>query len=226
MVYLIFRFICFILAKLVFRLEIRGRENIPRKGGFILASNHTSFLDPVILGVGCPRRLNFMARSSLFRNHAFGWLLTRLNVFPLKRGEADIGALKAAMARVRKGAGLLIFPEGTRRPVVSKAEGRVESFDLGLGFDPEQSRRVEPQTNQPGDAQPGVGFLAAKLHTPVIPAFIQGTDRAMPRGVKFIHPVKVKLIFGKQILIERGMPYRVFAGNLMKNIGHLSCSIT
>ena len=189
MVYLIFRFICFILAKLVFRLEIRGRENIPRKGGFILASNHTSFLDPVILGVGCPRRLNFMARSS-------------------------------------QGAGLLIFPEGTRRPVVSKAEGRVESFDLGLGFDPEQSRRVEPQTNQPGDAQPGVGFLAAKLHTPVIPAFIQGTDRAMPRGVKFIHPVKVKLIFGKQILIERGMPYRVFAGNLMKNIGHLSCSIT
>ncbi len=198
MIYAISRLICLFLCKVFLRLEIEGRENIPKQGGFILASNHISFLDPVILGVACPRRLNFLARHDLFRNPAFGWLLLHLNVVPLKRGAADLSALKEAMARLRAGKGLLLFPQGTRQ------QGS-EFF---------------------GGARPGVGFLAAKLNVPVIPAFIQGTERAMPRGTKFIHPAKVKLIFGKQILIERGMPYRAFAGNVMEKIRHLSCSIT
>ncbi|MDP2941091.1 MAG: lysophospholipid acyltransferase family protein [Candidatus Omnitrophota bacterium] len=198
MVYTISRAVCLFLCKIFIRLKVEGKNNIPKQGGFILASNHISFLDPIILCVVCQRRLNFLARHTLFRDPAFGWLLLHLNVVPLKRGTADLSALKEAMARLRAGGGLLLFPQGARQQ-------SSEFF---------------------GGAQPGVGFLAAKLNVPVIPAFIQGTERAMSRGAKFIHPAKVKLIFGKQILIERGMPYRAFAGNVMEKIRHLSCSIT
>lgn len=194
MLYFIGKFISFLVFKTVLKFKVYGKEHIPRKGGFILASNHISYLDPLALGVACPRRLNYMARHDLFFKPWFAWVLTSVGAFPVKRDSADLAALKEAMQRVKNGKVLVVFPEGSRR------------FD---------SASCEPQ--------PGIGFLASKLNAPVVPAFIRGTEIALPKGAKLIKPTEVSVHFGKQILIERGVPYQDFAKQLMEQIRHLAC---
>jgi 1-acyl-sn-glycerol-3-phosphate acyltransferase len=195
MIYAFSRFLCILFFKLVCKVEVKGRDNIPEEGGFILASNHVSYLDPVAVGSVCPRRLNYMARHDLFTNPIFSWLLHQYGVFPVKRNYADISALKEALVCVKKGGGLLLFPEGTR-----SQDGRLSN-----------------------KAEPGIGFLAAKLNVPVIPVFVKGTEKALPRGAKFIVPAKVAVCFGKQIHIERRMPYQDIAQLILDHIRHLSC---
>jgi len=194
MVYFILRNLNVLIFKLLFRIEVSGKKHIPANGGFILASNHASYLDPIALGVACPRRLSFMARHDLFSNGWFSWLLTSVRAFPLKRDSADIWSLKEAMRRIRSGDGLVLFPEG--------------------------SRRFNGDSAGP---QPGIGFLASKLNVPVVPAFIKGASLALPKGAKFIKPSKISVYFGKQIPIERRMPYQEIAESIMANIRHLSC---
>ncbi len=187
-----------LLFKLLFRIKVSGRDNIPKQGGFILASNHASFLDPVVLGVACPRRLNFMARHDLFSNPFFAKLISILGAFEVKRNSADLSALKEAMRRVKNGKALVLFPEGSRK-------GNNGSL------------------NPP---HPGVGFLAARLDAPVVPVYISGTEKALPKGAKFIRPAKISVSFGKQIPIGRRMPYQDIAQLIMEDIRHLSCSIS
>ncbi len=176
-----------------FKIKVSGAENIPKEGGFILASNHLSYLDPAVLAIACPREVNFMAKEELFKIPLFSNLIRVLGAFPVKRNTADISALKQAMKRVNAGSGLLLFPEGSRK---------------------EGSTDLEPHA--------GIGFLAAKINAFVIPAFIRGTDIAMPKGAKVIKPSKVSVIFGKQISIERDMPYKEIAQRIMDNIRQLS----
>jgi len=194
MLYSLSRLLSLIIFKILFHIKATGRENIPRSGGFILASNHASYLDPIAVGVACPRKLNFMAKEELFRKPLFSKYLFSIKVFPVKRASADLSAIKEAMRRVRRGEGLVLFPEGSRR------------FDTAS---------KEPYA--------GIGFLAAKLNVPVIPAFVRGTDEALPAEAKFIRLTNVSVCFGKQISIERRMPYQDIASHIMDNIRHLSC---
>ncbi|MDD5729913.1 MAG: lysophospholipid acyltransferase family protein [Candidatus Omnitrophica bacterium] len=184
-----------ILSKIFFRLSITGVENIPKKGGFILASNHVSYLDPLVVGASCRRKLGYMARHDLFLVPVLKDWLYAVGAFPVKRGTADFSAMKEAMRRVKEGKGLLLFPEGKRME-----EGQI------------------------GEPSAGIGFLAAKLGVPVIPAFIKGSEKALPKHSKFIHPHKISVCFGTQIPIERGLPYQDIAENIMKKIRQLSCS--
>ncbi|MBM3249816.1 MAG: 1-acyl-sn-glycerol-3-phosphate acyltransferase [Candidatus Omnitrophica bacterium] len=195
MVYIILRALSFLIYKILFRFRAYGVENIPKKGAFILASNHVSYLDPIALGIATSRPLNYMARHDLFFNPAFAWLLRQVRTFPLKRDTADLSAIKKALSFLDSGEPLVLFPEG--------------------------SRRMEKVSDEP---QPGIGFLAAKSGVPVIPACIKGTDEALPKGAKFIKPVKVTVHFGEQILIERGMPYQDIAKLIMERVRHLSCN--
>lgn len=181
------------IFKLFFQLEVEGRENVPKKGGFILAGNHISYLDPIAVGVATPRGLSYLARDDLFLNPLFAWLLYSVRAFPVKRDSADISALKESLQRVRNGGGLVIFPEGSRKA----------------------DRIFEPE--------PGIGFLASKLNTPVVPVFVKGTEIALPKGAKFLKPAKISVHFGKQILIERGMPYQDIARLVMEKIRRLVC---
>ncbi|MFA5145009.1 MAG: lysophospholipid acyltransferase family protein [Candidatus Omnitrophota bacterium] len=191
MVYSISRFLSLLIFKIVFRLEVHGQKNIPEKGGFILAGNHVSYLDPVAVGVACPRETDFMARHDLFSKRFLSWWLPRVRAFPVKRDSPDASALKEAIRRLRRGRGLVMFPEG--------------------------SRRDGPDGTSAGP-QPGIGFIAVKADVPVIPAFVKGTERALPRGAKFIFPAKVSVYFGKQIHIEKGVSYQSVAKIVMDNI--------
>lgn len=151
-------------------------HNIPLKGGFILASNHISNLDPPILGISTRRRLHFMAKIELFKHPLVGWWLRQLWAFPVKRGQGDMGALKETLRILKRGNPVLIFPEGTRR-----------------------------QAGEELRAQPGAGFIAIKAKVPVVPVFIQGSDRAMPPGSKFFKRSLVTVTIGKPFNLPEGL---------------------
>ncbi|MGD0335649.1 MAG: lysophospholipid acyltransferase family protein [Candidatus Omnitrophota bacterium] len=189
MLYYVGKFLCFLIYGTFLHLRVEGRQNIPRRGGFIIASNHISYLDPPGVGVACPRRLSYMARHDLFSNHWFSWALPSIGCFPVKRGSADISALKEAIRRVNNGGGLLLFPEGARQ---------------------EAHIAKEPEA--------GIGFLVAKLNVPVIPVYVRGTEKALSKGSKFIKPAKVSVCFGRQIQIERGKSYQEIASTVMSHI--------
>ncbi|MFA6350503.1 MAG: lysophospholipid acyltransferase family protein [Candidatus Omnitrophota bacterium] len=192
MLYSLVRLTAYVLFKIFFRLEIKGVNNIPKTGGFILASNHASYLDPISLAAGTRRQLNFMARHDLFKGR-FGKFISAVGAFQVKRGKPDLSAIKEAIRRVENGGGLLLFPEGERK------------FD-----------------SDSGEPQPGIGFLASKLEVPVIPAYVSGTDLAWPKGAKSIKFTKIKVMFGPQIIIKRGLPYQDIAMLIMDRIKLLS----
>lgn len=196
MLYSITRFLALILTKILFRLEIKGRENIPKVGGFILASNHSSYLDPVVLAVGCSRRLNSIARHDLFTLPIFGSFIRRLNAFPVRRDTADISGIKEAIHRLKQAEGLLLFPEGGRS--LGGLVKKVES---------------------------GIGLIALKSKVPIVPAFVKGADRALGRNARFIRPTKIKVFFGKPIYPDDYViagDYKDFANRIMYEINRLS----
>ena len=195
MLYRVSRFILSVFLCIFFDFKVSGRENLPKKGGFILACNHISYLDPVVLGVGCLRSVHFMARDTLFNNWFLAFWMRAVGVIPVKRNHADFSALKKALKTVKEGEGLAIFPEGTRRL----------------------------SDNAFQNPEPGVGFLADKAGMPVIPAYICGTYEALPKGAnkKINFGREISLRFGKEIYIERGNPYQEISNLIMASIKQL-----
>jgi len=177
MIYYITYFLTKVLSWVYFPFTARQTINIPREGAFILASNHISNLDPVLLGICSVRRINFMAKIELFKGF-LGFVLPRLGAFPVKRGEADLSAMKEALKRLNRGRAILIFVEGTRR----------------IG-------------NNPSKAQAGAGFLAMKSGVPVVPVYVQGTDKVMTPGSKFFKRGRVTATFGEPFSVEDAPSY-------------------
>lgn len=165
------------LARSLFKFEVIGKEHIPKKTGILVMSNHLSYLDPPFMGLAIGsrgRELNFMARESLFRNRFFASLISKLNAFPVKRGKADRTALRKALSLLKQGKAVLMFPEGTR--------GRNDKL---------------------GKPLPGAGFIAYWANCPVIPAYIKGTELALPRNAKKISLARVIVAFGKPIDVDK-----------------------
>ncbi|HAS18352.1 MAG TPA: 1-acyl-sn-glycerol-3-phosphate acyltransferase [Nitrospiraceae bacterium] len=159
-----------IISRIYFRLHITGRENIPKEGGVIIASNHLSYLDIPLLGYSIGRRADYMGKRELFNIPIISYLLRTLGGFPIDRDKLDRAALKDAVKRLKSGRVIVVYPEGTR------------SRDSIL---------------QPG--KPGVGIIVKMSGAKVVPAAIQGTDRAMPIGAWLIRPAKVTVKFGKPL---------------------------
>ena len=114
MLYSLLQLIFSIFFKLFFRAEIYGRENMPKDGAVILAANHMSNWDPPLVATFLHRPVSYMAKIELFKNPIFGRAITACHAFPVKRGAADRGAIKAAMQVLKEGRCLGLFPEGTR----------------------------------------------------------------------------------------------------------------
>lgn len=142
----------------LFRLRARGAENLPASGGFVLACNHLSSLDPWPLGLPLwPRRfLRFMAKSELY------WWPLRLvldagGAFKVHRGHADVEAIETAVRLAREGNVVAMFPEGTRRRkgLVKRHEARPRS---------------------------GAARIALEAGVPLVPAAVAGTDRLLALG--------------------------------------------
>ncbi len=192
MLYEILRPVAVFLFKIYFRYKVKGRENIPLKGAFILASNHLSYLDPVFLGVCIKRKLSFMAKSELFKNKFFSLLIKTLGAFPVKRNTSDFKALKEAINRIKKGEILVIFPQGTRT----------------------KDKNAPPLK--------GIGFLVKKTRVPVICCRIFNTDLALPSGKKIIYPVRLKAVFSKPLDFSSESDSETISFKILKKIYSLS----
>ena len=106
--------VCNAFVKVVFKFRAEGVENLPQTGGYILCSNHPSYLDPIFLGVKVKRQLAFMAKEELFRVKVLGPIIKKLGAFPIARGKGDTRAVEFAIDTVKSGKALMLFPEGTR----------------------------------------------------------------------------------------------------------------
>ncbi len=112
------------VVKSKYKIEYIGAENLPSEGGYILAANHITALDPVIIAVGCKQTMHFMAKDELFENKLVGWFLARLNSFPVDRSKFDFEAINYAAELVKGGSVLGIFPEGTRSADFTPKKGK------------------------------------------------------------------------------------------------------
>ncbi len=114
-----------LVVRIAYKVKIVGTENIPAKGGFILASNHITAFDPVIIASVKGRPVHYMSKKELFEKPLIGWFLSKLNAFPINRGGSDKRAITYAIKIVQEGGILGIFPEGTRsetgKPISPKA---------------------------------------------------------------------------------------------------------
>jgi 1-acyl-sn-glycerol-3-phosphate acyltransferase len=164
------------ILRLLFRLEVRGIEHVPADGPLLIVSNHSSLLDPPIVGGACPRPLTFMAKAELFRIPGFGEFIRRLGASPVRREGADPSALRMAQRVLANGGALLVFPEGTRGP-----EGVLR------------------------EAKPGAALLAVQSGAAVVPVYVRGSGRAWPRGRRLPRPAKVVVTFGAPLRFQRAV---------------------
>jgi len=133
--------------------SVNGGEHIPTAGGFVLVSNHASHFDPPILAIASPRQMTYIAKIELFSNPVFGWFIRRLGAYPIRRGAGDREAFQAALDLLASGHALVVFPEGTR--TITGAMGRI---------------RI------------GAAMMALSAGVPLIPAYIEGSFAAWPKG--------------------------------------------
>ena len=159
-----------IIFKVSFRIKIRGKGNIPSKGPVVLASNHLSYLDPIVLGLLTPRRMNFVAKEELFDNSLFRLLIAQLGAFPLKRERWDRTVYERALAVLRGGGILTLFPEGTRA-----------------------------HNGKLGHLREGAARIALRARVPLVPVVIRGTDKVLPRGKMTIRLGKIRVRVGKPL---------------------------
>ncbi|OPX90474.1 MAG: 1-acyl-sn-glycerol-3-phosphate acyltransferase [Pelotomaculum sp. PtaB.Bin104] len=114
MFYYFTRFICRIVLVVIRRWEVRGAEHLPESGGLVLAANHTSYWDPVVVGCAIDRRVNFMGKAELFDIRLLNPIIRALGTFPVRRGGTDRAAIRKALALLEEGQIVGVFPEGSR----------------------------------------------------------------------------------------------------------------
>jgi 1-acyl-sn-glycerol-3-phosphate acyltransferase len=115
MLYILARSIFRLTFGFLFRLKSSGQENIPDDGPLIFCCNHTSNMDPLIMGTPIRRKVHYMAKEELFRIPVVGWLITQWGAFPVKRGGVSKESIKLAIQLLKNGKAMGIFPEGTRK---------------------------------------------------------------------------------------------------------------
>ena len=157
-----------------FRWRVVGAENVPKEGAVILAANHASFADPPMVGAGLDRAINYLARQSLFRFPIVGRILLSWNAVPVDREGGGAKGLKIILDRLLGGAGIILFPEGTRT----------------------QDGKLQP-------AQPGIGLIVAKSDAPVVPVRVFGTYEAWGPNRKVPLPKKIAVRYGEPIQFEK-----------------------
>ncbi|MCX4745365.1 1-acyl-sn-glycerol-3-phosphate acyltransferase [Kitasatospora sp. NBC_01287] len=165
------------IAKALYRPTIEGLENVPRKGGVILASNHLSFIDSVVIPLTAPRPISFLAKADYFTGTGFKGRLSRsffqaIDAVPVQRGEVHLAqaALNAALEILEEKKAFGIYPEGTR-----SLDGRLYR------------------------GKTGVAWLALTAGVPVVPVALSGTEEILPVGRRRPRLRKVTVRFGEPL---------------------------
>jgi 1-acyl-sn-glycerol-3-phosphate acyltransferase len=155
---------------LYFRGRVFGLRNVPRTGPVLLACNHQSFFDPVSSTLALHREGNYMARDSLFLQPYFRRFIESLNAFPVKRGAADVGAVKEILRRLKAGRMVVVFPEATRT-----RDGRIGAINANSLL------------------------IAKKAGATIVPCVIDGAFEAWPRTAVVPRPVRMHVTYCESI---------------------------
>ncbi|MDP8215796.1 MAG: lysophospholipid acyltransferase family protein [Candidatus Kaelpia imicola] len=162
--------ISLLISKVLFLLCIEGKNNIPTGGAVIIASNHASFLDPILLGAASRRVLAFVAKEELFCLGLFSKLISSVGAFPIKREALSKSTIRQALRLLREGRALVVFPEGSRS----------KNGEIGKG-------------------ESGAVWLAKTTGALIVPSRISGTDKAWGVNSTTVRPYPVKVVFGKPL---------------------------
>lgn len=173
--YFTVRFLIKTLLWRFLRLEAKGSENIPKSGPAIVAPVHRSNLDAPLISGCTKRRFRALGKESLFVNPIVAWVCGALGSVPLKRGAADLEAVRATKEMLSQDELVLVFPEGSRR----SGQQVVGVFD-------------------------GVAYLSSKTGAPIVPIGIAGTEKALPSGAKFPKRTRVAISVGKALQPPEG----------------------
>ena len=158
------------IASVAFGFRTEGRENLELQGGGILLSTHQSMMDPVLIGMIANRRLNYLARKTLFKNFAFGFIIRVLDAIEIDREKGGLAGLREMLKRLQQGELVLLFPEGTR----------TENGAIGL-------------------LKPGFIPVARRSKVPIIPMAIVGAYDCLPRGAKLPFRKPIAVVVGEAI---------------------------
>ncbi|WP_158867911.1 lysophospholipid acyltransferase family protein [Leifsonia sp. AG29] len=204
--YFIGRWIVAPIAKLVYRPRVIGRKNVPEHGKVILASNHLSFIDSVLIPMTSPRRVQFLAKSTYFEGRGLKGRVSRafftaIGAVGVKRGagQAAQEALEQSRRIIDSGAAFALYPEGTR-----SLDGRLYK------------------------GRTGIGWLALTTGAVVVPVGLIGTDEMQPVGVSFPRVRRVTVAFGEPIDVshygsaESGRARRLATDEIMAAIHALT----
>ena len=163
------------------RLRVLGREYIPKQGPAVVTANHLSMLDPFLVGytLGTPHPVAFMAKQELFTIPVVGYAIRQWGAFPVDRSRRDAGALRSALAVLKSGEVLGMFPEGTRS-----------------------------DTGELQELRTGALRLAIRTRAPLIPIGLEGSDRSLPRHAKFPKPAKITVAYGAPLDLSRLYDHR------------------
>lgn len=154
-------------------LRVIGRENWPKSGGGLICANHQSMFDPPLIGLTCQRRMNYLARDTLFPIPILGSLIRFLDAIPIDREGVGLSGIKETLRRLKAGELVLIFPEGTRT-----SDGDVKAL------------------------KPGFISLARRGNVPLVPAGLDGAYQAWPRTAKLPRLGRVAVAIGEPIKVE------------------------
>lgn len=165
-----------ILLTIITTRDVTGKENVPRKGPLILASNHMSNGDPPVITGTFPRRIAWLTKAEWFNTPFVGWQFKLAGMIPVRRFEADLAALRKSQDLLKNGGVLGMFPEGTR------------SGDRGLK-----------------QGEPGSALIALRTGAPVLPTAIWGTEHVkLPRYL--FRRTHTHVRFGKPFVLEKQGP--------------------
>ena len=164
---------CWAISQVWFRYSYAGRGNVPMTGPVLLVANHQSNLDPVIVGIACPRQLKYLARIGLFFWPFSVWIRS-LGAVPIDRDKGSIAGIKTTLRLLNEGNAVLVFPEGSRTP-----DGKLHEM------------------------LPGFCLLARRSGATIVPIGIRGAYDAMPRGSAFVRPRRIRLVFSQPIFQQQ-----------------------
>ncbi|MCL2767658.1 MAG: 1-acyl-sn-glycerol-3-phosphate acyltransferase [Synergistaceae bacterium] len=154
------------------RVSVKWEVPLPVSDRYIVAANHCSNLDPVLVGANFPRQLKYLAKDELFRPFFFGRIIRILGAIPVLQedSKAAAAALKGFLNLLQEGESVILFPEGSR-----SLDGKLQPLEGGAAL------------------------ISIKSGVPIIPAYVSGTFKAMPSGAVWVKPAKIRLFFGEAV---------------------------
>jgi len=174
-VWLVKKALRFVFRAFFVTFDVKGMENLPKEGSYIIVSNHQSNIDPMIIIHNIPTPVCFMTKKELFSIPIFSWVLKQLGNFSVRRNSFDKNSIETAIKRIESGQVIVLFPEGTR-----SRDGKIKKFKSGVAY-----------------------IMRYSDFKPIVPVHIRGSRELLKKGDFLPSPANISLTIGKPMFFSR-----------------------